>query len=83
MHPRMIGLTGTEAQVKAASQAYRTYFKKKDAEDDPYFLIDHSTFTYLMLPSRSALSISSTATMTPEEMADRIACFVDVWKAAQ
>jgi protein SCO1/2 len=48
-HPRMIGLTGTHAQVAAASQAYRTYYKKEDGDPD-YYLVAHSTSTYLMLP---------------------------------
>src|SRR3989338_3381074 len=29
LHPRMIGLTGSAEQVKAASLAYKTYFKKQ------------------------------------------------------
>ena len=33
IHPKMIGLTGSEAQVKAASQAYRTYFKINTPEE--------------------------------------------------
>ena len=49
IHPKMVGLTGTEEQVKAASKAYRTYYKRHN--DDPeYYIVDHSTQTYLMLP---------------------------------
>jgi protein SCO1 len=33
MHPKMIGLTGSEEQVKAASLAYKTYFKKQESDD--------------------------------------------------
>ena len=47
--PRLIGLTGSEEQVKAAANAYKTYYKKQEAEDE-FYLVDHSTFTYLMLP---------------------------------
>ena len=49
IHPRMIGLTGTADQVKAASRAYRTYYKAHDG-DDEYYLVYHSTMTYLVLP---------------------------------
>ena len=31
LHPRMLGLTGSEAQVRAASRAYRTYFQAQEA----------------------------------------------------
>ena len=46
----MIGLTGTAGQVKAASKAYRTYYKVHDKDDEEFYLVDHSTMTYLMLP---------------------------------
>ncbi|MEN8742509.1 MAG: SCO family protein, partial [Phaeobacter gallaeciensis] len=49
MHEKMIGLTGSAEQVKAASQAYKTYYKKQDGDED-YYLVDHSTFAYLVLP---------------------------------
>jgi protein SCO1/2 len=75
MHPRMIGLTGSEAQVKAASKAYRTYFKAQEAVDDEY-LVDHSTFSYLVMPNEGFVEYFR-RDVTPDEMADRIGCFVD------
>lgn len=75
MHPRMIGLTGTAAQVKAASTAYRTYYKSHEAVDDEY-LVDHSTFSYLVMPEEGFVEYFRRET-TPEQMADKIGCFVD------
>ena len=49
LHPKMIGLTGSAEQVKAASLAYKTYYKKQDSQDE-FYLMDHSTFSYLILP---------------------------------
>lgn len=74
MHPKMIGLTGSEEQVKAASQAYKTYYKKQDATDE-YYLVDHSTFTYLMLPEVGFVDFFQRET-TPDEMAQTVACFL-------
>lgn len=74
MHPKMIGLTGTEEQVKAASLAYKTYFKKQDS-DDEFYLVDHSTFTYLMLPDIGFVDFFKRE-VTPDEMAQTVACFV-------
>jgi protein SCO1/2 len=74
MHPRMIGLTGTEDQVKAASLAYKTYYKKQDSEDE-YYLMDHSTFTYLMLPETGFVDFFKRE-VTADQMADRVACFL-------
>lgn len=75
LHPRMIGMTGTPEQVKAASLAYKTYFKVQDPEEE-FYLIDHSTFTYLMLPGIGFADFFKREA-TPEEMADRVGCFVD------
>lgn len=75
MHPRMIGLTGSAEQVKAASMAYRTYYKAHEAVDDEY-LVDHSTFSYLVMPEEGFVEYFRRET-TPEQMADQIGCFVD------
>lgn len=75
LHPRMLGLTGTAEQVAAASKAYRTYYKKQ--EDDPeYYLIDHSTFSYLTLPGHGFVEFYRRE-LPAEAMADQLACFVD------
>lgn len=75
LHPKMIGLTGSEEQVKAASQAYKTYFKKQEATDE-YYLVDHSTFTYLVLPKIGFVEFFKRED-TAADMADRTACFVE------
>lgn len=75
MHPRMIGLTGSAEQVKAASEAYRTYYKAHPAVDGEY-LVDHSTFSYLVMPEQGFVEYFRRE-MTPEDMAGKIGCFVD------
>ncbi len=75
MHPKMIGLTGTEEQVKAASQAYKTYYRKQNSDDPEYYLMDHSTFTYLVLPETGFVDFFKRDD-TAEQMADRTACFL-------
>jgi protein SCO1 len=75
LHPGMIGLTGSAEQVRAASQAYRTYYRKQDS-DDEFYLVDHSTFTYLVLPKEGFVEFYRRET-TPEEMAESAACFID------
>ncbi len=75
MHPRMIGLTGTPEQVKAASQAYRTYYKAHPDVDGEY-LVDHSTFSYLVMPDEGFVEYFRRE-VPPQELADKIGCFVD------
>ena len=75
LSPKMVGLTGSEEQVKAASLAYKTYYKKQDTGDQ-YYLMDHSVFTYLMLPD-SGFADFFGRDDTAQQMADRTACFID------
>lgn len=78
LHPRMVGLTGTPEQIAAASKSYRTYFKKQPSSDgdDDYYLVDHSTFSYLTLPEEGFVEYFR-RDVSAQEMADRIGCFVD------
>ena len=47
-HPRLIGLTGTAEQVRAAADAYKAYYSKYTPPDGGVYLIDHTGFVYLM-----------------------------------
>lgn len=76
LHPRMLGLTGSPEQVRAASQAYRTYYQAHDSEDDEYYLVDHSTMTYLSLPEHGFVEFFR-RDASAEQMADRVHCFVE------
>lgn len=75
LHEKMIGLTGSLEQVKAASKAYKTYFKKNDGDED-YYLVDHSTFSYLVLPEEGFVEFFR-RDETAEQMADKAACFIE------
>jgi len=75
VHPKMVGLTGSADQIKAASKAYRTYYKKQDSIDE-YYLVDHSTMSYLVLPEHGFVEFFRRET-TPEQMAETTACFID------
>lgn len=75
MHPRMIGLTGSDAQIKAVSQAYRTYYSAHPPVDGEY-LVDHSTFSYLVMPEVGFVEYFRRET-TPEQLAEKVGCFVD------
>lgn len=75
LHERMIGLTGSPEQVKAASQAYKTYYKAHPAEDD-FYLVDHSTFSYLVLPEHGFVEFFRREA-TADKVADAVSCFID------
>ncbi len=79
MHPRMIGLTGTPDQVKAASAAYKTYYQKQVDGDPQYYLMDHSTFSYLMMPKVGFVDFFD-RDISAADMAAKLGCFVDAAK---
>lgn len=75
MHPDMVGLTGSPAQVKSASQAYKAFYDVQPTNDD-FYLINHSTFTYLMFPEVGFVDFFRREA-TVQQIADRVSCFVD------
>lgn len=47
--PRIVGLTGSEAEIAAMARAYRAYFRiAGDPDTNPAYLVDHSSFVYVM-----------------------------------
>lgn len=76
IHERMLGLTGTPEQTDAAARAYRVYYRANREGDDPYYLVDHTAFTYLVLPEHGFVEFFSRET-TPRQMAERTECFVE------
>lgn len=50
--PRLVALTGSEAEIAEVVRAYRVYHAKVEQEDgdSDAYLIDHSAITYLMGP---------------------------------
>jgi cytochrome oxidase Cu insertion factor (SCO1/SenC/PrrC family) len=46
-HPRLIGLTGSPAEIRKTAIAYRTFFAKSVTTADNY-AVDHTGFVYLL-----------------------------------
>jgi len=69
-HPRLIALTGTDEEVKAAAQAYRIYYAIPSKEDENY-AVDHSTFIYLMGPD-GTYRTHFNHNASPEEIAEQL-----------
>ena len=75
LHPEMLGLTGTEDQIRKAAQAYRAYYDIRDPEDE-YYLVDHSTISYLMTPEEGFVAAFERA-ISGEQLAEQIACYLE------
>jgi protein SCO1 len=76
-HPRLVGLTGSEPEIRAVAKAYRVHRRKvltDPARPDEY-LIDHGSLTYLMGPDGRFMTLFPYGTPT-ERMADVIGSYV-------
>jgi cytochrome oxidase Cu insertion factor (SCO1/SenC/PrrC family) len=56
--PKLVGLTGTQAQIDAADGGYRVYVEKvPPASPGAPYLVNHSAFMYLMNPAGKLAAI--------------------------
>jgi protein SCO1/2 len=72
--PELVGLSGTPEEIATAAAAYKVYYRK--AGEDEYYMMDHSTFTYLMAPGVGFLDVYR-SDESPEAVADSVACFAE------
>jgi cytochrome oxidase Cu insertion factor (SCO1/SenC/PrrC family) len=49
-HPRLVGLTGEPARIKAVAHAYKTYFVKSAGGSADNYSVDHTGFIYVVGP---------------------------------
>jgi protein SCO1/2 len=54
---RILGLTGTPEQIAAVTKNYRVYYAKAPSESAGDYLMDHSSFAYLMAPDGSFIDV--------------------------
>jgi cytochrome oxidase Cu insertion factor (SCO1/SenC/PrrC family) len=47
-HPRLIGLTGSLAEIRKTATAYKTFFVKNSAATPGNYSVDHTGFIYLV-----------------------------------
>lgn len=71
---QLLGLTGSIEQVKAATAAFKGYFKIPDNAGANYE-VDHTTLTYLVLPKTGFADFFPRET-SAKDMAERAGCFV-------
>ena len=66
---RVIGLTGTQAQIDAVASAYRVYYREQRTNSEPNsYSMDHSSLLYLMGPDGNFV-----APVRPEQAAEQLA----------
>jgi cytochrome oxidase Cu insertion factor (SCO1/SenC/PrrC family) len=70
-HPRLIGLTGSLADIKKTAIAYRTFFAKNSTATPGDYSVDHTGFIYLVGKDGRYLGFLPPG-VSPDEIADAI-----------
>ena len=56
-NPRILGLSGTESQIKHVKNLYRIYAKKVQTDEMTEYTMDHSSYIYLFDKKGKILSM--------------------------
>ncbi|HEX4192375.1 MAG TPA: SCO family protein [Stellaceae bacterium] len=72
--PRIVGLTGSDAQIAAVAKEYHVYYAAQPAQHGDY-LVDHSSLVYLMDRNGKFLKVFA-GSLSGGEMADAIRPFL-------
>lgn len=74
-HPRMVGLTGTPENIAAVAKAFKVYYAKSRKSAGEDYLMDHTSYVYLLGPDGKFLAIYRGQT-DPKEIASSVAGFI-------
>lgn len=74
-HPRLVGLTGSEAEIAAVAKAYGVYAAKGKQQPGGGYLVDHSAQAYLMDPDGKPVALLSEEG-PPDKIAGELAQWV-------
>lgn len=77
-HLRLVGLTGTEAQVAEAARNFRVYYERmEDAAAPDGYLMAHSGYIYVMRPDGRFDSVFREGDQPPEDLAEEISMRIE------
>ena len=75
IHDSMIALTGSNDQIEALKKGYGVFGKSNKIDNkDQSYLVDHSTFSYLVNKNGKVISFFNRRE-TPEKISEKIKCF--------
>jgi protein SCO1/2 len=73
-HPRLVGLTGTPAQIAAVAKSYAIFYEKQPVEPGGGYSMSHTRLAYLMGPDGQPIAL-----LPQEGGADAVAAELDKW----
>ena len=75
-HPEMIGLTGSPETLAEVAGAFHSFYQIHEPDFDGYYLIDHSTYSYILMPELGVVEVIERSDPA-FDVADRAACIVE------
>jgi protein SCO1 len=81
-HPRLLGLTGSDAAIAQAAKAYLVTYKKQEGSAPDRYLMGHTQLAYLMGPAGEPLAllpIDEVSTPDDEGRPALVAAELDRW----
>ncbi len=75
-HPRLLGLTGSRAEVDAALRTFRIFAARVEGATPGSYIYDHTAIFYLFDPDGRPVQFLAAPTATPDALADMLARFV-------
>lgn len=72
--PRLIGLTGTAAQIDAVAKQFAIFFKRDEADAEGAYLVDHARMALLMGPKGEPIAL-----IPQDKDAKSVAAELDRW----
>jgi len=73
-HPRMVGLTGSAADIAAVAKGYGIFFEKGKAAPGGGYMVDHTRQAYLMGPDGAPIAL-----LPAEQGGDAVAAELARW----
>lgn len=73
-HPRMVGLTGSEADIARVAKAYGVPFSREKSNGSGAYVVAHGQQTYLMDPNNKPLAL-----LPADQGADAVAAELERW----
>lgn len=73
-HPRLIGLTGSEAEIARVARAHGVYYTREPAAENGDYLVDHSRMVVLYGPGGEPIAI-----LPHDRGPDGVAAELDRW----
>jgi len=71
--PRILGLTGTPSEIAAVAKEYRVFYKKLPGPDPDTYLMEHSSYLYLLDPAGHYVTLFTEDQLeAPDEITARL-----------